>query len=122
MLAVDFVTVALVVAVVVLCVTTAASALALPSWSWRRRHRGHHLPHYPVLQRRVVTGPPASAPLALPPAPRQRPRTTDDRESAVQVHDAESLIEHLLENDPARLAALITAWINSDDDHGNATA
>lgn len=122
MLAADVVTVALVLGVVVLCVTTAISSLALPSIAWRRRRR-RVAQHYPVVQRRVVTGPPATARYALPPAPRQHAHTPDDRECVAQLRDAESMIEHLLEHDPGRLAALLATWINTDhDDTGNATA
>ena len=112
MLAADLVSAALAIGVVVLCVTTAVSALALPS-PWRRRART--LPVARIRERRVVTGPPATVPpqFALPPAPRQNPRPTDDH--AAGLREAESLVEHLIDHDPERFAELLAHWINADD-------
>ena len=115
-LAADVVTAALAIGVVVLCVTTAVSALALPS-PWRRRRRT--VPAYPIRERRVITGPPATVPerLALPPVPRQDAGRTDGPEP--DLREAESLVAHLLDHDPERLAELLAHWINADDDRGS---
>lgn len=111
-LAADVVTAALAIGVVVLCVTTAVSALALPS-PWRQRRR-RAVQGYPVTERRVVTGPPVRASIALPPAPRQVAAPSDGPTTGIR--EAESLVEHLLDHDPDRLAELLTHWINADDE------
>lgn len=115
MIATDVPTVLLVIGVLALVVTTALSSLAIPTLTFTRRRRPRPQMAQPAIPRRVVTGRPAALPpLALPPAPRQDPISTDDRPSATHVRDAETLIEHLVEHDPERLADMLTRWINSD--------
>jgi hypothetical protein len=114
-LAIDVPTAVLIFGVVVLCVTTAISSLALPQLTLRRWRRRSPMVTFPVLERRVVTGRPAAIPrLGLPPAPRQQSATTDVRANSEDLREAERLVEHLLEHDPSRLAALLTRWIDAD--------
>lgn len=108
MLAIDVVSVALVVGVLALAATSVISSTAVGPLSVRRRsRRSPELP--PVRQRRVVTGPPAIDRdwLSPPVVPRHVPPAPDVQVDAERLREAADLVDYLIVNDPAHLARLV---------------
>ncbi|WP_420452515.1 hypothetical protein [Ilumatobacter sp.] len=123
---------ALIVSASVLVVCVVAISASLPGVSvFGRRRAPSARPALPVpLPRRPIAGRRPSLPAGPidvgnqppPGAPaRQAGPTPDTPEQAPEVRAAERTIERLLEDDPARLAEIISAWIGSDPPSGEGT-
>lgn len=114
-LAVDLVSVALVIGVLVLGATSLVSSTAAGSLAGRRRaRRRQEVP--PVRPRRIVTGPPAIDRdwLGPPPAPRHVPSGPDVQVDDDRMREAADLVDYLIVNDPVRLTHLVAQVLQQE--------